>query len=240
MLRLLAVCLCSLTMMTAPLAGELVLRPGEPFDQAAVERLLQAPLADALAADAVRIAVARPGLPLANPYAADAELRLGTLTMLPRDRFMAEIVIRTDAVTPMTLRLEGEVAAVVAIPVPAAALAVGSIVTAADLDVAWHADSRLRADWILAADELIGQEVRRPLAQGRPVVRQAVGAPIVVRRGDEVILIYRRGALTLETQAMAQRDGALGERIPARNPATGAVVEGRVVDAHTLLMETGR
>lgn len=240
MKRLLAVCLCSLTTMLPAVAGEVLLRPGDPLDQRAVERLLAEPLAAATAADAVRIGIREPALPLTNPYASDAELRLADLTLLPRDRFVAEVVIRTGAAAPMRLTLTGDVVALVAVPVPRNPLPSGAVIDAADLDVAFHAEARLRGDWVREAADLVGLQTHRPLAAGRPVVQAAVRAPTVIRRGDEVTLLYRRGAMTLEAVGRAQRDGALGERIPARNPATGTVVEGRVVDAHTLLLEAAR
>jgi flagella basal body P-ring formation protein FlgA len=217
-----------------------VLRPGQPFDHAATDRLLLEPLAEALAADGVRIAIHAPALPLANPYADDATLVLADLQLLPGDRFRARVTIRTGDSAPMPLVLDGAATVLVRIPVPATTLPVGHTVSDGDLETTLQPVERVREDWLLDEAALVGLETRRPLAAGRPVTETAIGEPYLVRRGDVVALVYRRGGLTLETPARAEADGTIGDRIEARNVASGARVVATVVAPATLLMEPGR
>ncbi|TVQ36820.1 MAG: flagella basal body P-ring formation protein FlgA [Geminicoccaceae bacterium] len=241
MRRLFAACFVALTMISPLRAGEVVLAAGQPLDQLGVERLLAERLAAAMAADAVRIAVQRPILPLGNPYGSEARLRLEGVNVLPRDRFTARIAIVTPASNlPLTLVLEGEATPLRAIPVPRMPLGVGSTIADADLDWLLQPESRLRSEWVRDAGDLVGQEVRRALLAGRPIAAHAIGQPYLVRRGDNVTLVYRRGALTLELAAAAQGDGALGDQVMVRNSQTGAVVEARVLAPRTLLLEIDR
>ncbi|MFW5679195.1 MAG: flagellar basal body P-ring formation chaperone FlgA [Pseudomonadota bacterium] len=240
MFRLVAACLFALTTISQTAAGELALQPGDPLDQAGARQLLAEPLASALAADDVRIVIRQPALPLANPYADDAVLVLADLRMLPRDGFRAHVTIRTGDAAPMTLVLDGEATALVHVPVPATALPIGHVLTEADLETTLQPVGRVRKDWLLDVGVLAGQEARRPLAAGRPVTEAAVGAPYLVRRGDGVVVVYRKGNLVLELPARAEADGAMGDRIEVRNMTSGTRLVATVVGPGSLFLETGR
>lgn len=241
MIRLLVACLVALTMnpMTAG-ATSLVLRPGQALDHAVVDRLLADEIAALTDADGVRLRVRQPNLPLANPYQEDAVLRIDDLRLLPDDGFAARIAIEVGTAAPMYLTLEGDVARLIAVPLPVRGLPVGTFVAAEDLTHKLYAEHRIRADWIVDPAALIGMEARRPLLAGQPIVAAAIDHPQLVRRGDPVRLRFARGGLTLEAAGRAEGDGAMGAIVPARNEATGALLRGRVVGPRTLLVEPAR
>ena len=61
--------------------------------------------------------------------------------------------------------------------------------------------------------DLAGYAARRHLRVGETLERRDVEAIVLVKRGDTVELLVRRGAITARTRATAAEDGRLGEKI---------------------------
>ncbi len=84
----------------------------------------------------------------------------------------------------------------------------------------------------------LGWRIRVPLARGAGAAAQAGTASMasaaridpVVRRGDPVQLVATSGAMTVSTEAVAQQDGAPGERIRVKTDDRSTIVIAEVVD----------
>ncbi len=221
----------TLLILASPARSEpthITLAPGEPLDTAAAQTLLAPALAAATGAEAVRVAVAEPALPLNNPYAAVAHLAVVAARATTVDGFEATIRISVGQHAPMPLRLSGTMVRLVPVPVPATTIAAGRLLVAADLETRWLPAQRIRGTWARSTDAIVGQEALRPLLSGQPILADAVGAERLVHRGDLVRLIYARGRLRLEASGTARGDGGLGAMVAVRNDRSGAVVSGRV------------
>ena len=75
-----------------------------------------------------------------------------------------------------------------------------------------------------------GWRIRVPLMRAAAQAA-AVKAPALVRRGDPVELVAGGGAFSVSAQAVAQEDGAAGERIRVKTDQKSAVIFAEVVDA---------
>ena len=103
----------------------------------------------------------------------------------------------------VTHRLSGVALAVLELPVPARRLMPGEIVTDADIVLTELSLRRVGAFTITDPAQLQGMQVRRMLAQGRPVMTQSVMQPLVIDRGDKVNILYDDGRLVLTAPGRA-------------------------------------
>lgn len=81
-----------------------------------------------------------------------------------------------------------------------------------------------------APEKAIGQVLKRPLAQGATLTPDAVTPQKVVKRGNEVTIISRSGAIEVRAQGKALGDGGAGERIQVENLSSHRIVDAMVRD----------
>ena len=84
--------------------------------------------------------------------------------------------------------------------------------------------------WLGAADAVLGKVAGRDLRAGERLALGALADPAVIHRGDQVSLVSTKGRVKVTTKAVAQQDGAVGDRVTVTNLTSGkavqAVVEG--------------
>jgi len=64
-----------------------------------------------------------------------------------------------------------------------------------------------------ADDELVGREARGRISRGQILRRGQALDPIVVRRREEVTLVFRRGSLVVRQRGRALESGRIGDVI---------------------------
>lgn len=89
------------------------------------------------------------------------------------------------------------------------------------IDLAW---ARVHAFAITEYDDLVGMQVRRMLAPGRPVHHQSVTQPIIVSRGDRVTIELQYGALRLTASGKAISDAHLGQEVRVVNLSSNKTI----------------
>lgn len=119
----------------------------------------------------------------------------------------------------------GRAQSVVEVPVLARPMARGEVISASDIDWLRLPASRVRADAILDADSLVGQEARRALRAGEALRSYDLSAPTLIARGETVDLVYQMGALTLTARARALEDAGEGQRARFVNLQSNRTVE---------------
>ncbi|KFE34747.1 flagellar basal body P-ring formation chaperone FlgA [Thioclava atlantica] len=77
-------------------------------------------------------------------------------------------------------------------------------------------------------EEAIGFETRAVIYAGRPIRRDALGAPALVERNQSIALVYRRGGLEIRTEGRALQRAGAGEVIRVMNSASRAIVSARL------------
>lgn len=127
--------------------------------------------------------------------------------------------------------LRGSVSALVA--VTAVPVAAGQALTVQDVTLE-RRDVTTIADAIGSAEAATGQATRRSLRAGE-VLRQAqLSAPVLVKRGEAVIMLARFEALEISTAGEALDNGAVNALVRVRNLANGRVVRMRVIAPGTV------
>ncbi|HAW49029.1 MAG TPA: flagella basal body P-ring formation protein FlgA, partial [Roseovarius sp.] len=84
--------------------------------------------------------------------------------------------------------------------------------------------------------DLIGQEARVALYEGRPVRPGDVGPPAVIERNQVVPLIYLRGGLEIMTEGRSLDRAGIGDHVRVMNLASRATVSGRVTASGRILV----
>lgn len=87
--------------------------------------------------------------------------------------------------------------------------------------------------YIRDAEDLIGKEARRPLRAQSPLRASDVKAPVLIKKGALVTLLYDIEGLRLSHQGIALSDGGAGDVIALRNVQSDRVLKA-IVDGENI------
>lgn len=100
----------------------------------------------------------------------------------------------------------------------------GDVLVAADLD--WQTPpGAAPRNTVPDVAFAVGQELRRPLRSGAPLLTSDIQAASVVRKGEPVKLVYTTPGLILTVDGVAQADAAVGESVRVLNNYTRRSVD---------------
>ena len=212
-------------------------RPAGPGDRAVLERPGRVLAKDDLLAP-LRAALTQSGAP------EDSDIELSAITMAPlplgpipvldftgtefdaaTGRFTTMLQVTAPGTSPALVRLSGRVQAMIELPVLRRNMLPGDVVAASDLQ--W---TRLRlglahGDIVRANAQAEGQALRRPVQAGQAIQLADLGRPIIVTKGQPLVLSLDSPGISLTAQAVANEPGGLGERIHVTNPYSRAILE---------------
>lgn len=80
----------------------------------------------------------------------------------------------------------------------------------------------------LPCKEVVGMSARSLLRAGSSPLTTSLRAPLLIRRGDLLTIVYAAGPLKVTTRGEATRDGARGEWIPVININSRKTIKARV------------
>jgi flagella basal body P-ring formation protein FlgA len=120
------------------------------------------------------------------------------------------------------------VSARITLPVLRRPLPRGALISEQDLD--WVTRDIYRDPGMLVRESsaIVGKETRRSLPAGSELRFGDLAAPILVERGQSVVLIAGGDAFEVRMQGKALASGAAGERVLVSNHRSGRRVEGIV------------
>jgi len=152
-------------------------------------------------------------------------------------RFNCNVEIFADRNLFAKSALQGKFFLMSEIWVPAFNIAKGEVITEDKLVAKTMRQSRLKPFMVTSKDKLIGLEARKSLKEGKVIGDNDIGPKILVKKDDVVIAVYRTDKMQITTKAIAQQDGALGDRIELQNMKTHKVLTGTVQDASMVIVE---
>ncbi len=145
----------------------------------------------------------------------------------PNRRFRAELM--ADAGTsPVVMPVMGRVTVKRDVPVLVRRLEAGTTVGESDLDWLTLTDDRVTGDVVTDAAQLIGRELRHPVAEGQPLRDRDVMLPRLVTRGGLVTLKIETPVMLITAQGRSLQDGGEGDVVRVTNTQSNRVVEGTV------------
>lgn len=152
-------------------------------------------------------------------------------------RFSCEAEIFADRKSYAVSSLQGKYFVMAEVWVPAENIAKGEVLTEKMLQSENIRRTRLKPAMVTDKEKLVGQEAKKALKAGKIINDKDVGAKVLVKRNDIVLAVYRTDKMQITAKAIAQQDGAFGERIELQNMKTHKVLTGIVQDATTVVIE---
>lgn len=83
-------------------------------------------------------------------------------------------------------------------------------------------------------DDVVGKQALRAIPSDATITATAVDRPTLLKRGSTINLVFDSGSLRVETQGVAEEGGKIGDLIQVKNPASGKLLRGVVVDGRNV------
>jgi flagella basal body P-ring formation protein FlgA len=212
-----------------PMSGNeraVVERPGRPVPREDIEALLRDELARLGVAPEMELEL--PGLiPPMVPANTLFELALEGLSLEPRGlRFAATLLVMAEDISAQRMRLAGRAVPTLEVVVATRRLALGDVLGPGDTRLVRLRAERVRPGQAQRLDQVLGQELRRPMAVEQSFALVDLSPPSIVQRNALVTLLLDAPGLELAVQGRALQSAALGEMLPVMNLSSRSVVEG--------------
>jgi flagella basal body P-ring formation protein FlgA len=218
---------------TGSLSEVEVTRTGRSIDASEIEARIASTFAGRYGlgeAKNLTVTLDRPAQPITVEASAIGDLAVRNAALDPRSgRF--DITFDLPGGPParrIPLRFGGTVVETVPTAVLTRALARGEIIKASDLAIERRPKAEIPAEPIRSPDEVVGLATRQALRTGQPLRRADVSKPELVRRDDNVTLVFEVPGILLTTRGKALDAGAEGDVISVLNPQSKRTVQGIV------------
>jgi flagella basal body P-ring formation protein FlgA len=130
---------------------------------------------------------------------------------------------------PIDIRISGQVYEVAAAPVALTRLLPETVLRADDVRMARVRASLLQTEVARTVDQIVGMQLRRPVAAGQPLRLADLSRPPLVQRGATVQIELTSAGLTVTGQAVALDAGAEGEKVRVQNINSHAFLFAQVI-----------
>lgn len=147
------------------------------------------------------------------------ELALTPEELAPGARLQIPVTLlvngKAEAETQVTVRLKQRVGLVI----PRQTLHKGEMITASMLAVRETELTTPQGDLVTGdkLGQLVGKAANRQIREGQPIRGDWFDEPFVVGRGEKIRVVIHEKGLTIETLAVAEANGKVGEVIQVRN-----------------------
>lgn len=125
-------------------------------------------------------------------------------------------------------------------PVAARPLPSGHLLQEADVTRSRVPLAELAGHRPLRPEQVLGRKLRRRLKAGQPLRDDWLERPLLVRRGDRLLLRARARGVVVEVAARALASARVGDRLPVENLQSGKRVVGRLQAGPVVVVELDR
>jgi flagella basal body P-ring formation protein FlgA len=113
-------------------------------------------------------------------------------------------------------------------------LAHHEMVTAGNVRVERRDISALSGRPFARIADVEGQQAARAIEVNEVLTQKMIDRATLVRRGSQVSLLYETGSLRVEAPGIAHEGGKVGDLIQVKNPASGKLLRGVVLDGRSV------
>ena len=168
---------------------------------------------------------------------AGAELSISpSLGQLPQ-RLPVEIKLTDGGRLIRSQRVFVEVDRYVTVAVLTGALPAGAELSASDVTAERARLSKLPQGVVTDPELAVGAKLRQGVGAKIPLRNAWLWVQPLIKRGAQVLMTFRRGALVITAVGEAMGDGKKGETIKLRNVQSNQIITGRVVAANAVEVE---
>ncbi len=91
--------------------------------------------------------------------------------------------------------------------------------------------SRLTQGYYSSVSEVLGKSLKRPVSLNGVIQPNMVIEAMVIKRGDEVMILAKIGTLSVKSHGIAVNNGRIGQQIQVKNKASKRVITARVISS---------
>lgn len=88
-------------------------------------------------------------------------------------------------------------------------------------------------------EDAVGQQTRRAIYAGRPILERDVATPAMIGRNSLVRLVFRRGDLEIVAEGRALEKGHQGDVVKVMSLSSKSILHGTVIADGTVSMDGG-
>ena len=144
-------------------------------------------------------------------------------------RFAVTLSVLAEGMPTLRQRLAGRAVRTVPVVLATRRIAAGEMVGPSDAQLVRVRAERARPGAAQHLDQVVGQQLRRPIAAGTIFAAADLGAPEVVQKNALVLMLLDAPGLALTAQGRALESAARGAVVPVMNLASRAVVEAEAI-----------
>jgi flagella basal body P-ring formation protein FlgA len=135
----------------------------------------------------------------------------------------------TNSKLRKTVQVLADVTAMIDAVVPGRFLRTDEVIEAGDLKTARTRVYQVNHPFVTDQSEVIGRSATRPLPPDAPLRSAFVKLPLVVKKGDRVLIQAQRGGLSIRAYGITKSSGQVGQSIMVANLDSGRELRATVV-----------
>ena len=106
----------------------------------------------------------------------------------------------------------------------------GELITRRHISLERRDISRLRGDFVTEVEQIENKQAIRPMAQGTVISTKSLTEPLLIKRGDKVVISADQPAFSITMKGTAMMNGRKGQRIPVKNQNSGRIITATVIE----------
>ena len=128
-----------------------------------------------------------------------------------------------------TIQVMADVAAMIDAVVATRFLKTDELIEMADLKTVGMRVHQVNHPYVTDQGEIVGKSASRPLPPDTPLRLAFVKLPLVVKKGDRVLIEARRGGLSIRAYGVTKSSGQVGQTVMVANLDSGRELRAKVV-----------
>jgi len=186
---------------------------------------------------AVHVTVLEPADPMMIPGGA-VELHI---IPSPMEEGLGRRVFQVEATANgkprKTIQVVADIAVMIDAVVSTRFLKTDELIEMGDLKTVEMRVHQMKHPFITDQDEVIGKSASRPLPPDIPLRPTFVKLPVVIKKGDRVLIEARRGGLSIRAYGVTKSNGQLGQTVMVSNLDSGRELRAKVVAPNLVEVE---
>lgn len=177
----------------------------------------------------VQVTVLDPSEPIKVP-SGDMELHVVPLSNDERlGRRMFQMAVSVNGKPWNTVEVWADVAAMIDALALSRSLKSDEIIDSQDLKTVRMRTHQLSHPFITDREEAIGKSAARPLPADVPLRAGFLKAPVLIKKGDRVMIEAKRGGLSIQACGVTKSSGRVGQTIMVGNLDSGRELQAKIV-----------
>lgn len=177
----------------------------------------------------VQVTVLDPAEPIKVP-SGDMELHVVPVSNDERlGRRTFQMAVNVNGKSWNTVEVLADVAAMIDALAPNRSLKSDEIIDGQDLKTVRMRTHQLSHPFITDREEVIGKSAARPLPADVPFRAGFLKAPVLIKKGDRVMIEAKRGGLSIQAYGVTKSSGRMGQTVMVSNLDSGRELQAKIV-----------